>query len=46
MDYRQLGERLEGLRDRKRLQQVLAAAIQAEDMAAFTASLSERLANT
>jgi flagellar biosynthesis/type III secretory pathway protein FliH len=39
--YRQASHRLDQLMDREQLQQALAAAVQAEDMAAFTARLDE-----
>jgi hypothetical protein len=43
IDYRQVSAKLADLTDRKALQQVLATAIQAEDMAAFAAQLTEIL---
>ena len=41
MEYRQISQQLEAIPGRKRLQQLHAAAIQSEDLAAFVACLQE-----
>jgi hypothetical protein len=45
LEYRQVSQQLAGVTDHERLKQLHAAAIQAEDMAAFTTQLAEALSD-